>query len=218
MQVQTLNLAKSIISGETRIISIELGLKLAETINKPSVRTVFKNNEPIAFNFIETLVTRFLDSFGFSTKPDKNQIEMIAVDAFEKFAYESLEDIILFFKMARAGEFGTTKRGVDSNLIFGEWFPIYLEKKSILRQQNHDKQKNELNKSTTSYVDVAITYQEAAKKRQLEKETETLLSWIDKITKDFDRQMLEDLIIEWDNDEKKKHFTKYLKRKRRTIK
>ena len=142
------------------------------------------------------------------------EIEIITIDAFEKFSYESLEDIILFFKMARAGDFGTTKRGVDSNLIFGEWFPMYLEKKADLREQNHEKQKNERNKLDVTIEDVEHTYKKAHEKRKLE----TILTYIDKITKDFDRQMLEDLIIDWEKDSEKKNYIKYLKKKRLTIK
>lgn len=216
-QLKTLNLAKDIIAGSS-VAQLELQLTISQADIKPKIREVFKGREQIAFSVIKVLVNRFISSFGFATKLTNDQVEIITVDAFEKFAYDSLEDVILFLKMARSGEFGTTKRGVDSNLIFGEWFPMYQERKSIAREQLREKEKSQLNTSTTSYADVAVTYQKAIKKKQIEKEMQTLLAWIDKITKDFDRQMLEDLITDWESDEKKKHFSKYLKQKRRTIK
>ena len=183
-QEETLNLANGIVSGEIKLISLELSLTIDKTLDKPNIRTVFRGNEAIAFNVIETMVARFLESFGFSNKPSPNQIEMIAVDAFEKFSYESLEDIILFFKMARSGDFGTTKRGVDSNLIFGEWFTMYLERKSIRREENHTRDKNKRNQSTTTIEDVEKTY-EKAHKIDVRKKTEIE---IDELIKDFDRK------------------------------
>jgi len=207
-------LAKGIISGDVSLAPIEMGLTISQTLNAPSIRTVFRGNEKIAFSTISVLVTRFIESFGFSTKMNPSQIETIAVDTFEKFSYESLEDIILFFKMARSGDFGTTKRGVDSNLIFGEWFTMYLERKSILREENHEKQKNDSSKTTTSYKDVEITYKKAHEKKFIER----LEAHINAITKDFDRQMLEDLIVDWEKDSERKPYVKYLKVKRKQIK
>jgi len=213
-QQTTLVLAKGIISGDVSLAPIEMGLTIQKVLEKPTIRTVFRGNEKIAFSAISILVTRFLQSFGFSTKPDPSKIEMIAVDTFEKFSYESLEDIILFFKMARSGDFGATKRGVDSNLIFGEWFPMYLERKAILREENNEKQKNNLNDIGVSYEDVKITYKKAHEKKFIER----LEAHINAITKDFDRQMLEDLIIDWEKDSEKKIYVKYLKVKRKQIK
>ncbi|MDB0600069.1 hypothetical protein PL373_02635 [Tenacibaculum maritimum] len=81
------------------------------------------------------------NSFAFATKLTDDQIDILTVDALDKFSHESLEDILLFFKMARSGKFGTTKRGVDSNLIFGEWFPMYLDLKSRERETVIENQK-----------------------------------------------------------------------------
>ena len=212
--LKTLNLAKQITDLTAQLPIIEMELTIQKTLDKPVIKSVFRGKETLAFTTIEKLVIRFLNSFGFSTKHNPDQIDIISVDAFEKFSYESLEDIILFFKMARAGDFGTTKRGVDSNLIFGEWFPMYLKRKSILREENHQKQKNEANDISVTYEDVKHTYKKADDKKQIEK----LERYIDSITKYFDRQMLEDLIIDWENDAEKKNYIKHLKIKRRTIK
>ena len=214
IKTETLSLAEKITNFTVQLQIIEMRLTIDDTLEKPVLKNVFKNKEKLAFSTIEVLVKRFLDSFGFSKKADYNQIETISIDSFEKFSYESLEDIILFFKMARRGDFGTTNKGVDSNLIFGEWFTMYLERKSIRREENHEKRKNKANEISVSYEDVKITYKKAHEKKKLE----VVKTYVDNITKNFDRQMLEDLIFDWDKDPEKKKYISILKKKRVTIK
>ena len=57
-----------------------------------------------------------------------------------------------------------------------------------------------------------------AKKARDKNKLEVLKTYIDKITKDFDRQMLEDLITDWEKDRERKNYVKYLKKKRNVIK
>ena len=90
---------------------IEMSLTLAESDNKAKMRSVFKGDTgQIGFSVVKVLVNRFLESFAFSTKLNDSQVEILTVDTLENFAYESLEDIILFFKMARSGKFGSAKK------------------------------------------------------------------------------------------------------------
>jgi hypothetical protein len=210
---ESVNLALGINSGAIKLAQIEMGLDIKNTLDKKNIRTVFKGQESVAFTAIETLVIRFMDSFGFSTKPTDNQIEMLAVDTFEKFAYESLTDVILFFKMARSGKFGETNRGVDSNLLYGKWFPMYLEQKAVLREQNYQKEKGETSRMQATDEDVKSTYDKIAKtkrKKQIE-------AYVDKITKDFDKQLLEDLIVDWEKDKERKDWVYLLKEKRKSF-
>ena len=192
-----------------------MGVTMEIAITKPTIRSVFKGESAmIGYTVCEILVQRFVDSFGFSTKLNSTQIETLTVDTLENFAYESLEDIILFFKMARSGKLGETSRGIDSNLVFGKWFPVYLEKKALLREGIYTKEKADINSNKTSIQDVKKTY-EAYDKKHKER---NVIAFIDKITKDMDRQMLEDYIIDWSRDEKKKPYLDLLKIKRKTIK
>ena len=143
-QLKTLDLAKNIVAGSISVSVLEIGLTVDKNLDKPVVRSLFKNeNGAIGFAVVKVLVNRFIDSFGFSTKLSETQLEVLTVDTLEKFSYDSLEDIILFFKLARSGSFGTTKRGVDSNLIFGEWFPIYMEMKAEAREKKHLNEKKQ---------------------------------------------------------------------------
>ena len=181
----------------------------------PNIRSVFKSeNTSICFGVIKILVQRFVDGFGFSTKMTETQIETLSVDTFEHFAYESLHDIILFFKMARSGKFGATNRGVDSNLIYGDWFPKYLELKAIERENAYQKEKvNNINVNL-SIEDIRKAYTKINPQLQHDK----YLKRIDEITDGINREKLEDLISEWNKDDIKKHYVDLLKRKRLIIK
>lgn len=194
---------------------IEMNLSVEQTLSKPNIRTVFKNqNGTIGFSVVNVLVNRFINSFGFSTKLSNDQIEILTVDTLENFKYESLEDIIVFFKMARTGKFGSTMKGVDSNLIYGTWHPAYLDLKADLREQKYLKEKNALNSKKITFEDVQKTYS----KNQEKNFEKRVIDFVEEITKDIDRQILEDLIIDWEKDPARKPYLNILKKKRITIK
>jgi hypothetical protein len=167
------------------------------------------------FTLTTMLVKRFVDSFGFSTKMSEDQIEMLTVDTLDHFTYETIEDIILFFKMARSGRFGATNRGVDSNLIFGDWFPKYMEQKSIAREKSIQKEKidQSTDKRGASKEDVLKYYKKQDDKTRIQE----CKKHCHKITRDMSRDQLEVEISKWENDDYYKDFVKYLKPYRRIV-
>lgn len=215
-QLATLDLAKNIVAGSVSVSVLEIGLTVDKNLDKPVIRGLFKNeNGQIGFAVVKVLVNRFIDSFGFSTKLSESQLEVLTVDTLEKFSYDSLEDIILFFKLARSGTFGTTKRGVDSNLIFGEWFPMYMEMKAEAREREYIKNKKTITESTLSIEEVKKSYEKIKPNNSFR---DRVLIYIDKITEGINRLELEDLIQAWSEDEQKKPYLRDLKAKRQTIK
>lgn len=215
-QLATLDLAKNIVAGSISVSVLEIGLTVDKNLDKPVIRGLFKNeNGQIGYAVVKVLVNRFIDSFGFSTKLSESQLEVLTVDTLEKFSYDSLEDIILFFKLARSGTFGTTKRGVDSNLIFGEWFPIYMEMKAEAREREYIKNKKTITESTLSIEEVKKSYEKIKPNNSFR---DRVLIYIDKITEGINRLELEDLIQAWSEDEQKKPYLRELKAKRQTIK
>lgn len=192
-----------------------MSLTINETFSKPNLRSIFVGDfSSVGFSVVKVLVIRFIESFAFTTKLNDDQIESLTVDTLESFAYESLQDVILFFKMCRSGKFGVAKKSVDSNLIFGEWYPKYLDKKAELREQNYNTQKNERNSTPITMEDVKKSYAKTDKKN-FKKRVE---NYIDRITKNMDRQLLEDTITDWSRDPERKPYLDLLKRKRKTIK
>lgn len=212
---ETLSLSKNIISGAVNISFYEMDLSLNKAIEQPTIRTVFKDHSNIGYSVVKILVNRFIESFGFSTKLSEMQLETLTVDTLEKFSYDSLDDIMLFFKMARNGSLGTTKRGVDSNLIYGEWFPKYMELKSQAREEKHIQEKKNESNNSISIEDVKKSYEKIKPNNSFR---DRVLIYIDKITEGITRQQLEDLIQEWSQDEQKKEYLRELKIKRLTIK
>jgi hypothetical protein len=191
-------------------------LTIQQTFDKALIKSVFKGEAgQIGFSVVNVLVTRFIDSFGFSTKLNPTQIETLTVDILENFQYETLEDIIIFLKMARTGKFGSTGRGVDSNLILGDWFPKYLDKKAEIREQNYQVEKTEFI-SNNSAVD--LYYKNIQKKKEQKKIFDNMISDIDKMVLNMDRTMLEETILDWSKKDEMKPYLDYLKRKRLIIK
>lgn len=216
IQLKTLDLAKNIVSGSINISVLEIGLTIDKNLDKPVIRTLFKNeNSQIGFSVVRILVDRFIDSFGFSNKLTATQLETLTVDTLEKFSYDSLEDIILFFKLARSGTFGATKRGVDSNLIYGEWFPLYMELKAQAREQKYINDKKTHEKNLISIEDVKNSYEKIKTNNSFR---DRVLNYIDKITDGITRLELEDLIQAWSEDDQKKPYLRDLKAKRLKIK
>ncbi len=216
-QLKTLDLSKNIISGTASLAVMEMNLSISKTFESPTIRSVFKGeNGQIGYSVVNILVKRFMDSFGFATKMSDTQIEVLTVDTLEKFSFETLDDIILFFKMARTGKFGSTMRGVDSNLIYGEWYPMYLEFKAEEREKIYQREKLELTKNTLSIDDVHKAYDKI--KNSGQKYWEKVQNRINEITEGFDRQQLEDLISQWEKDESKAKFMHILKKKRLEVK
>lgn len=213
---RTLDLSKEIISGSAQLPMIEMNLNIKNTLELPLIRSVFKNeNGPIGFAVVNVLVNRFLDSFGFSTKPSKTIIEAITVDTLENFSYETLEDIILFFKMCRQGAFGITTKGLDSNFIYGEWFPKYMEKKAEIREAEYVKNKNSNNSSVNNFEEYYKSRQEIKNKEASKKQTEFE---IDEMVKNMDRQILEDTIVDWEKKPEMLPYLDYLRKKRLEVK
>ncbi len=213
-QEETLDLAKSILNNGKQLSILEMSLSVKNIFDSSNIKSVFKGeNAPIAYAVMNLLVKRFLESFGFSTKLNEPQIETITVDALEHFSYESIEDAIIFFKMARQGKFGTTNRGVDSNLIFGTWMPMYLNQKSDLREQKYEKEKNDQFSKNLSAIDVLNHYEKLKGNTMRNR----VINFVDNITLNFDRQMLEDLIYDWEKDPIRKPYLDILTRKRLTI-
>lgn len=216
-QQETLDLSKEIISGIASIATIEMNLTISQTFDKALIKSVFREEAgQIGFSVVNVLVTRFIDSFGFSTKLNSTQIETLTVDILENFQYETLEDIIIFLKMARTGKFGSTGRGVDSNLILGDWFPKYLDQKAQVREDIYQKEKALQTKADEDGA-VELYYAKLRHDKAKKLETQRIKADIDDMVKDMDKQMLEDTITDWEKKEEMKPWLFYLKSKRHNV-
>lgn len=218
-QQKTLGLARDIISGEGNIGAVENGLTVSDTIHHSSIRSVFKNDAAtLAFGVVRILVDRFLGSFGFSTKHTSDQVDIITVDILDNFKYESLEDIIVFLKMARTGKFGTSHRGIDSNLVIGDWMPKYLEMKAEAREKYHINNKHEMLKVDVSTEAILRGEQKNLEKKKHAAAQNAFREYVENITKGITREQLEILIEKCSQVKEAAPHIWILKMKRREIK
>lgn len=105
-------------------------------------RTIEKKNVVKAIAY---LTTRLADNFNVGKKFSVEQASLMAIDLFEVFTYETLEDVLLMFKYARQGRIGDGKDfKLDSQTVFHKWVPEYLELKAIERENQHNKKKGDL--------------------------------------------------------------------------
>lgn len=212
-QQETLSLAKDLVSGKENIGFVENSLTVKSAFDCPTIKSAFKDYPEIAFSIVKLLVTRFLSSFGFSSKHSEDQIDIITTDLIDNFKYESLQDIILFLKMSRNGKFGTTGRGVDSNLIIGTWMPQYLELKADERERQYEKDKHKLNEEAANAF-----YARQQRKKMHEKMEQEFKDYVERMTKGITREQLETLIEKCSKVEEVKPYMDILKAKRREIK
>ncbi|KQT17405.1 hypothetical protein ASG31_08315 [Chryseobacterium sp. Leaf404] len=105
---------------------MERSLTIAKCVSAPLlINQKAGENELIKSIFL--IIRRFNDLVNVSRKLNEDQMIALAADFYERFSGESLEDVMLFFKMARNGDFGDIYR-LDSIVILA-WVPQYLEKK-----------------------------------------------------------------------------------------
>lgn len=99
-----------------------------------------KANEKNICKAIYVIIERFNDLVNVGKPLNQNQMIQLSLDLFERFGGESLEDIALFFKMARNGDFGAIQR-LDSVTIM-LWVPKYFDLKIEAREQEIQNEKN----------------------------------------------------------------------------
>lgn len=108
------------------LTKIERSLTIEKCVSAPLLINQ-KANENELIKSIYVIILRFNELVNVGRKMNEDQMITLASDLFERFGTESLEDIMLFFKMARNGEFGDLYR-LDSIVILS-WVPKYLEMK-----------------------------------------------------------------------------------------
>lgn len=201
--------------NESELLILESDLTIGKaldgtTLNKLS-KAIDKKN---VIKAITVLTTRLADNFNVGKKFSTEQASIMAFDLFEVFGWETIEDVVLMFKMARQGKIGDGKDfKLDSQTVFHKWIPQYLELKAEVRESKHLKEKADFKKDRFASDKVSETY----KKIELKNFIRQVENFVDLTTKDFDRQMLEDLITDWEKDEVRKPYVYILKNKRKTI-
>lgn len=132
-------------NNPTKLVLFEGELTISKamngnTLNKLSTQIEKKN----VIKAIAYLTLRLSENFNVGKKFTASQASIMALDLFEVFGYETLEDVMLMFKYARQGRIGDGKDfKLDSQTVFHKWIPAYLELKAKEREDQHLKEKYE---------------------------------------------------------------------------
>lgn len=130
---------------EIKLATYEKGMTIEKAMEGTSLRHLSKAIEEK--NLVKTLVyfiNRFSANFNVGKKFTPGQAITMALDMTEILGYETIEDVVLMFRMARTGQIGDGKDfKLDSQTVFHKWVPQYLELKAIKRENLHKRQKDE---------------------------------------------------------------------------
>lgn len=121
------------------LIDIERSLTIEKCLDAP----LLINQKDISVEIIKSIfivVKRFNDLLNVGKKMNEDQMIALSSDLYERFGTESLDDVLLFFKMARSGGFGDIYR-LDSIIVLS-WVEKYLLLKIQARENDIQNQRN----------------------------------------------------------------------------
>lgn len=121
------------------VIKVERSLTIEKCVTAPLLINQ-KANETELIKSIFLIIRRFNELVNVGRKFSEDQMISLASDLYERFSSDSLEDVMLFFKMARSGEFGDIYR-LDSIVVLS-WVQKYLEMKSDAFHENRINEEN----------------------------------------------------------------------------
>lgn len=138
-----------------QLVKIEQGLSVQESIETGVVLTNVIRDKQSKFSVIDQIckiIEYFQELTNINKKMESFQVQVLAGDLLDAFTGDTIEDIILMFKMARKGEFGQIYR-IDGMVIMS-WVPQYLEYKSEEREKLYRKQESQRKKEEQN-IDVS---------------------------------------------------------------
>lgn len=121
------------------LINLERKLTIEQCLSMPLLIN-HKSKEADFIKAIFVIVQRFNDLINVGKKMNENQMIALSADLYDRFRSESLEDILLFFKMARQGDFGDIYR-LDSIVILS-WIEKYFDLKITAREDEMQNERN----------------------------------------------------------------------------
>lgn len=128
------------IADKFALAEIERKLTFSQCLEAP-IMLNDKSNESEYVKAIFVIIKRFNDLMNVSKKLNEDQMIALANDLYESFGGESLEDVVLFFKMARTGAFGVDFYRLDTTIIMN-WLPKYFDVKIEHREREIINERN----------------------------------------------------------------------------
>lgn len=142
----------------TQLVKIEQNLTVSHVLAKCPIIATQSEKKHIIPEIIR-IIEFFLKATG--KELETYQIQILAGDLYEKFKTDTLEDVVLMFKMARQSEFGKIYR--CDTLEIMEWCNKYLDYKSATREKLVYKKKKkveEISQNAKSFADLSKELQD----------------------------------------------------------
>lgn len=213
-------------NNDKDLIRIESELTIEKSMNGTLIKTLSNVDKSGTSKLLVYLISRMNDSFSMNNRLNDNQILMLSVDLLEVFGYETIEDVVMIFKLARQGKLGGKLYRLDSQTIFQEWVPAYLDMKAEKRESIHKKQigfdimgkvdtewtpeaKEQIRKLRTELISAANEMK--TKRGYATGSHEESLRELVEISKNYSDEDLEKYIIMWGQKEKYADYVVVLK-------
>jgi len=121
----------------------ESELSISQAVDGTMLVHMANTNKKEVIKTLVFLISRMNDDYNSKQRMNQQQMFTMAIDLLDVFKYETIEDVMLMFKHARQGKIGGKIFKIDSNVVFNDWVPCYLEQKAIEREKRHAKAKSE---------------------------------------------------------------------------
>lgn len=118
---------------------LTVGLALNGTLISTLSKSMVKND---LIKALSVIILRGCESFNIKGNLTEGQALLLAIDFTELYKHETIEDVMLMFRLVRQGVIGGKVWRIDSQIILGEWMPAYLDLKSEEREKRVEKTKN----------------------------------------------------------------------------
>lgn len=139
-----------------QLTEIEGDLSVATAMESTTIqklgRLIDKKNIVKAVSY---LTLRLAKNFNMKGNFTPDQAATLANDLFDVMEYETLEDVVLMYKLARQGRIGDGRDfKLDGQTVLHKWVPAYLELKAIERENQHNRRKDSSKSSAPIHKDV----------------------------------------------------------------
>jgi hypothetical protein len=125
--------------------SRERGLKIRDNLQKPSlVKEIKHHGERKIMHVLYAIVKSNIKQFKTPRPMDDDDIITFCSDFIDVHRHEAIDDLLLMFKNARQGVYGTDYNRLDGPTL-NAWFTQYLDQKAATREQikHNEKMKTE---------------------------------------------------------------------------
>ena len=139
------------------------------------------------------LINRQAEFYNVRKELTETQATMIAQTLIDEYGVENIEDVVLMFKMARAGNFGTIYGKLDGETIMG-WMALYLDRKYAEMEKQHQNNKHHHTEIAQPVLEVIKQNIEQARPDQEQPQKMTIDRWREFFWQNVDGMPAEQLL------------------------